>query len=98
MFSPHKGKFRLKKTNLGRTKKMRRMVSKARWLSGSAKHPARHKNQRARSQRRKPVVCVLLYCRVFDSLTSHTGGPRVEVEYEHEMESVPLTKEVLRSW
>ena len=26
------------------------------------------------------------------------GGPRVEVEYEHEMETVPLTKEVLASW
>ncbi|KAI0091766.1 ribosomal L28e protein family-domain-containing protein [Irpex rosettiformis] len=25
-------------------------------------------------------------------------GPRVEVEYEHEMESVPLTKDVLRNW
>ncbi|PCH44402.1 Mak16 protein [Wolfiporia cocos MD-104 SS10] len=25
-------------------------------------------------------------------------GPRVEVEYEHEMETVPLTKEVLASW
>jgi len=25
-------------------------------------------------------------------------GPRVEVEYEHEMESVPLTKEALRNW
>ncbi|KAH9946528.1 Mak16 protein [Amylocystis lapponica] len=25
-------------------------------------------------------------------------GPRVEVEYEHEMESVPLTKETLASW
>jgi len=25
-------------------------------------------------------------------------GPRVEVEYEHEMESVPLTKEALASW
>ncbi|KAI0741447.1 ribosomal L28e protein family-domain-containing protein [Daedaleopsis nitida] len=25
-------------------------------------------------------------------------GPRVEVEYEHEMESVPLTKEVLANW
>ena len=26
------------------------------------------------------------------------GGPRVEVEYEHEMESVPLTKEALANW
>ncbi|RDX54323.1 Mak16 protein [Lentinus brumalis] len=25
-------------------------------------------------------------------------GPRVEVEYEHEMESVPLTKEAIASW
>ncbi|OJT09810.1 Protein mak16 [Trametes pubescens] len=25
-------------------------------------------------------------------------GPRVEVEYEHEMESVPLTKEALTNW
>ncbi|KAF8661308.1 hypothetical protein AX16_001406 [Volvariella volvacea WC 439] len=25
-------------------------------------------------------------------------GPRVEVEYEHEMESVPLTKEALANW
>ncbi|KAI0343171.1 Mak16 protein [Trametopsis cervina] len=25
-------------------------------------------------------------------------GPRVEVEYEHEMESVPLTKETLQNW
>jgi len=33
----------------------------------------------------------------------HTGkrqkrGPRVEVEYEHEMESVPLTKSALVNW
>lgn len=31
-------------------------------------------------------------------LTMRTGGPRVEVEYEHEMESIPLTKEALRDW
>ena len=27
-----------------------------------------------------------------------SGGPRVEVEYEHEMESVPLTKEAIANW
>ena len=26
------------------------------------------------------------------------GGPRVEVEYEQEMESVPLTKSILANW
>ena len=26
------------------------------------------------------------------------GGPRVEVEYEHEMETTPLTKETLANW
>lgn len=25
-------------------------------------------------------------------------GPRVEVEYEHEMESVPLSKSALANW
>lgn len=26
------------------------------------------------------------------------GGPRVEVEYEHEVETVPFTKETLANW
>jgi protein MAK16 len=27
-----------------------------------------------------------------------TEGPRVEVEYEHEMESVPISKSALANW
>lgn len=32
------------------------------------------------------------------SFHAFAGGARVEVEYEQEMESVPLTKEMLASW
>ena len=37
---------------------------------------------------------------LYHSLINHSisGGPRVEVEYEQEVESVPLTRSALANW
>lgn len=64
---------------------------------GSGKHRhERASHQRKDQKRRRDVRAHHLIA------LSHThdlsGGPRVEVEYEHEMESVPLTKEALANW
>ncbi|KAI0791639.1 ribosomal L28e protein family-domain-containing protein [Irpex lacteus] len=60
--------------------------------SGKSQKPPR-KGPEKKARRRFPTY---FSSRTF--LTYLLGGPRVEVEYEHEMESIPLTKEALRNW
>lgn len=49
-------------------------------------------------QRRNPNVSLITL--PSHSLANHyvLGGPRVEVEYEQEVESVPLTRSALANW
>lgn len=59
------------------------------------------KNLQRKDQKRNQDVSTIILQATFCVILTYvnvTGGPRVEVEYEQEMESVPLTKEMLASW
>ena len=61
------------------------------WANG------RFHRRRKRPPERRPKVRQFCYSTA-EYLPLSSEGPRVEVEYEHEMESVPLSKEALANW
>ena len=66
------------------------------WASGKQKHPQKlllgrnPRNQGVRSFFSSSASLVTLNC--------PTEGPRVEIEYEHELESIPITRSSLSNW
>lgn len=66
--------------------------------SESGKPLQNHQSPQERGQRRKRDVSAFMFSINIILNGFVPGGPRVEVEYEHEMESVPLTKEKLANW
>ena len=82
-----------------RTVNQKTLAQKHPW--GNGKHlPKAHRSLQKQDQAKKRKVSVFSSRQFFCFLTPFTwqGGPRVEVEYEQEMESVPLTKSVLANW
>jgi protein MAK16 len=59
-----------------------------------------HPNFRGRDQKRSPRVSVTICSAAFAAYLHYivAEGPRVEVEYEEEVESVPLTQSALANW
>lgn len=65
------------------------------WASGKQKHPQKVlgrnlRNQGVRSFFSSSASLVMLNCLA--------EGPRVEIEYEHELESIPITRSSLSNW
>ncbi|OBZ66388.1 Protein mak16 [Grifola frondosa] len=88
----------LERRNQARRKRaMRKRNGRRRQPLGNVRRLRGRKNLHGRDQRRRHDVSgistiLLRYTDSFDR------GPRVEVEYEQEMESVPLTKEAIANW
>lgn len=87
-------------TKTKRTRAQRRTEQQKRRLSENGNLLPRppkslHRNVPKRNRDVRPTLHIFI--RICE-LTYFTGGPRVEVEYEQEMESVPLTKEMLANW
>jgi protein MAK16 len=76
---------------------MRQAVEYGKPLSASARLALHIPNLPPNGLQNGQNVCLqLIVDRI--RLTKIAGGPRVEVEYEQEMETVPLTRQTLDSW
>ena len=65
------------------------------WESGKQKSQQRH--LLARNQKNQGVRSFYFFKSLF-TLNDFTEGPRVEVEYEHELESIPIARSSLANW
>jgi hypothetical protein len=77
---------------------LRTLIQKYRLVNGNQEwhQPSRYRNNQAKDRRVGSNIFSFIACSCLH--THFAGGPRVEVEYEQEMESVPLTKSVLANW
>ena len=66
------------------------------WASGKQKHP--QKRPHGRNPKNQEVRFPHFSFASLVVLNSVTEGPRVEIEYEHELESVPITRSSLSNW
>lgn len=74
----------------------RSQSQKSSWASGKEK--PRQKHLLARNRRDQRVRSFYLSFISLVMLNHLTEGPRVEVEYEHELESIPITRSSLLNW
>ena len=93
--------FRRVRTRKSPAKKMtvnqKTLARKHPWGSGKPL-PKAHRSLQKQDQGKSRKVSVFLHVSCFLTPFTWQGGPRVEVEYEQEMESVPLTKSILANW
>lgn len=69
---------------------------KSYWASEKQKHQQKH--LLGKSPRNQGVRSFYLLFTSLITLSRLTDGPRVEVEYEHELESIPITRSSLSNW
>ena len=66
------------------------------WASGKQKH--QQKRLLGRNPRNQGVRSLYFLFASVVTLNRLTEGPRVEIEYEHELESIPITRSSLSNW
>lgn len=69
---------------------------KSYWASEKQRRPQKH--LLGKNRRNQGVGSFYFSFASLTTLTHFTEGPRVEIEYEHELESIPITRSSLSNW